>query len=145
MAYSSDIARRLTEQISKFVTLNRHQLAGQLANLDFWTAEVQHCLEVIDGYSRRFDQMKAAQMRFAAEHGTIEFDLDDPCFTRTPAAPPTRVPNQDLGDARRHLCDAFYRFLIRGLHDGVIDERALRHACATLDIGVESSDLRRQI
>ncbi len=49
MAYSSDITKILTDQITKFVTLNRHQLAGHVANLDFWTGEVRHCLNVIDG------------------------------------------------------------------------------------------------
>jgi hypothetical protein len=58
MAYSSDVTRTLTVQITKFVTLNRHQLAGHVASLDFWIAEVRHCLGVIDGYDRRFEQMK---------------------------------------------------------------------------------------
>jgi hypothetical protein len=39
MAYSSDITKTLTLQIRKFVTLNRHQLAGQVANLDFWVGK----------------------------------------------------------------------------------------------------------
>lgn len=54
MAYSSDITKTLTVQVTKFVTLNRHQLAGHVANLGFWVAEVRHCLDVIDGYNRRF-------------------------------------------------------------------------------------------
>lgn len=144
MAYSSDISKTLTDQIKKFATLNRHQLVGQLANLDFWAAEVRHCLEVIDGYGHRFEQMKAAQMKFVADHGTVMFDLDDPCCTRASAAPPRRVPSQELGEARRQLGDAFYRFLVRCLHEGLIDERALRRVCGTLDIGVESSDLRQR-
>jgi hypothetical protein len=144
MAYSSDISRILTDQITKFATLNRHQLVGHLANLEFWAAEVRHCLDVIDGYGRRFEQMKAAQMKFVADHGTVEFHLDDPCCTRTTAAPPRRVRSQELGEARRELCDAFYRFLVRCLHEDLIDERALRRVCGTLDIGVESSDLRQR-
>ena len=144
MAYSSDISKVLTDQIAKLATLNRHQLAGQLANLDFWAGEVRHALEVIDGYGRRFEAMKTAQMKFVADHGTVEFDLDDPCCTRTTAAPPRRVPSQELGEARRRLCDAFYRFLIRCLHEGLIDERALRRVCGGLEIGVESSDLRKR-
>jgi hypothetical protein len=144
MAYSSDISRILTEQIAKFATLNRHQLAGHLANLDFWTGEVRHCLAVIDGYGRRFEQMKAAQAKVVADHGTVQFHLDDPCCTRTSAAPPRRVPSQEHGEARRRLRDAFYRFLVRCLHEGLIDERALRRTCETLDIGVEASDLRRR-
>lgn len=144
MAYSSDISKTLTDQITKFATLNRHQLVGHLANLHFWAAEVRHCLEVIDGYGSRFEQMKAAQMKFVADHGMVEFHLDDPCCTRTSAAPPRRVPSQELADARRQLCNAFYRFLVRCLHEGLIDERALRQVCGALDISVESSDLRQR-
>ncbi|WP_435020277.1 hypothetical protein TA3x_001740 [Tundrisphaera sp. TA3] len=141
MAYSSDISRTLINQLTKFATLNRHQLVGHLANLDFWAAEVRHCLEVIDGYSRRFERMKAAQMKFVADHGTIEFDIDDPCCTRTTATPPRRVPSQELGDAGRQLRDAFYRFLIRCHHENLLGEVALRGVCRSLEIGVESSDV----
>jgi hypothetical protein len=144
MAYSSDIAKILTDQITRFAALNRHQLSGHLANLDFWTDEVRHCLQVIDGYGRRFERMKAAQMRFAADRGTVEFRLDDPCCTRTSAAPPRRVPGQELAEARRGLCEAFYRSLVRCFHEGLLDEGALRRTCETVGLGVESSDLRRR-
>ena len=56
MSYSSQIADLLAAQLTKFVTLNRHQLAGQASNLDFWLLEVRHCLAVIDGYRERFEQ-----------------------------------------------------------------------------------------
>ncbi|WP_422931988.1 hypothetical protein [Singulisphaera sp. PoT] len=144
MAYSSDISKILADQIAKFVTLNRHQLVGHLANLDFWAEEIRHCLQVIDGYGRRFERMKSAQMKFAADHGTTEFLLVDPCCTETKAEPPRRVPSQELGEARRQLCDAFYSFLLRCFHERLIDEPALRRACGSLDIGVETSDLRRR-
>lgn len=142
MAYSSDIARILTDQISKFATLNRHQLVGQVANLDFWIAEVQHSLDVIDGYNRRFEQMKAAEMKHISERGTVEFCLDDPCCTQMRSSPPRRVPSKELGEARRHLCDATYRFLMRCFHEQLIDESTLRRTCEGLDIGIEISDLR---
>jgi hypothetical protein len=142
MAYSSDIAKILTDQITKFATLNRHQLVGHLANLDFWATEVRHCLEVIDGYSRRFEQMKTAQTKFAADHGTVEFRLGDPRHTRQSATPPKRVPSQELGEARRELCDAFYRFLIRCFHEGHLGEGALRQTCENVGISVDKVDLR---
>jgi hypothetical protein len=144
MAYSSDIARILTDQIRKFATLNRHQLVGHVANLDFWIDEVQHCLAVIDGYNRRFERMKAAEMKHISERGTVEFSLDDPCCTQMRSSPPRRVPSKELGEARRHLCDATYRFLIRCLHEKLIDEATLRRTCEGLDIGIEISDLRQR-
>jgi hypothetical protein len=144
MAYSSDITNTLTVQIETFVTLNRHQLAGHVANLDFWVAEVRHCLDVIDGYNRRFEQMKTAQTKRIAEDGTMEFRLDDPCCTRTGASPPRRVPSAELEKSRRHLCDATYRFLVRCFNDGLINESVFLGTCRRFDIGVEASDLRQR-
>ena len=143
MAYSSDITRTLTTQITKFVTLNRHQLAGHVANLDFWLDEVRHCLDVIDGYNRRFEQMKTAQTKHITERGTVEFLLDDPCRTQQGATPPRRVPSAELAEPRRHLCDATYRFLVRCFNEGLINKNELEHTCRSLDIGVEAGDLRQ--
>ena len=67
MAFSSDIARLVGDQLSRFVTLNRHQLAGQVANLDFWLGQVQNALDVLDGYGKRFKQLKTAQGKHIAE------------------------------------------------------------------------------
>ncbi len=142
MAYSSEIAGTLAGQVARFVTLNRHQLAGLVANLDFWIAEVRHCLDVIDGYPRRFERMKAAQMNHVSEHGTVEYSLDDPSITRGRAAPPRRVPGGELGDSRRQLAEATYRFLVRCCREGFIDEDRLRRTCDGLGLGVEAGDLR---
>jgi hypothetical protein len=141
MAYSSDITKTLTLQIRKFVTLNRHQLAGQVANLDFWVAEVRHCLDVIDGYDRRFEQMKTAQTKHVAEHGTMEFRLNDSWGDQKTAPPPRRVSGAELAEARRTLCDATYRFLVRCFNEGFMREDLLRQTCDILDIGIEASDL----
>jgi hypothetical protein len=142
MAYSSDVAGLLAAQLAKFVTLNRHQLAGQVANLDFWLDEVVHALAVVDGYGRRFRRMKAAQERHVAAHGTVEFEFWDPADTTRKASSPRRVPDAELKDARSALCEATYRFLVRCCHDGMIDERTARSACERIGIGVEANDLR---
>jgi hypothetical protein len=142
VSFSSDMANLVTEQLSRFVTLNRHQLAGQVANLDFWLAQVRHCQQVIDGYPKRFDRLKAAQGRYAANHHTTEFEFHDPCCTGRPVAPPRRVPDGELRDARRSLCDAAYRFLVRCFHEGFIEESVLRSACDDLGIGIAAADLR---
>ena len=142
MAYSTDIAEILTDQLAKFTTLNRHQLAGQTANLDFWLAEVRHCLDVIDGYVRRFDRLKTAQGKHISQHHTVEFDLDDPCCIRDTAAPPTRVPHRELQGSRRDLCEATYRLLLRCFKEGLMDAPALRQECGRLGIGVDVADMR---
>lgn len=144
MAYSSDIAKTLADRIMKLTTLNRHQLIGHVANLDFWTTEMRHCLDVIDGYNRRFERMKAAQIKYTDQHETTEYELDDPCCTRTKAFPPSRVPDAELREARTRLCDATYRFFIRCFSEGFIHETVLRRTCNSLDIGVEASDLRQR-
>ena len=79
MAYTTDIAKILTDQLARFVTLNRHQLAGHVPNLDFWLAEVRHCLDVLDGYNTRFNKLRDGQVTHVSEHHTIEYDLEDPC------------------------------------------------------------------
>lgn len=86
--------------------------------------------------------MKTAQTKYILEHGTVEFSLDDPCCTQRPASPPVRVPSAELREARRNLCDITYRFLVRCFNEGLIAEDLLRRTCASLDLGVEASDLR---
>jgi hypothetical protein len=144
MAYSSDITRSLTVQITKFVILNRHQLAGHIANSDFSMAEVRHCLDVIDGWNLRFERMKRRQTRHISEHGTVEFSLEDPCCTQRLASPPRRVPGARIGEARRNLRDVTYRFLVRCFSEGLINEDVLRRTCGSVNLGVEASDLRQR-
>ena len=142
MPYSTDIAQLLTDQLTKFVTLNRHQLAGQVANLDFWLDEVRHALAVLDGYGQRFHSLKQAQTRHVAEHHTLEFEFEDPCCSRGSPAPPVRTPDAEIEAARRALREATYRFLLRCLKAGMIEPPALRTACESLGIGVDPADLR---
>ena len=143
MSFSTEIAGLVTDQVSRFVTLNWHQLAGHVANLDFWTAEVRHCLQVLDGYGKRFRLMKAAQEKHVAEHHTIEFDLDDPCCTQGKAGRPRKVPDGELKKARVALSEATRRFLIRCYMAGLIDQSLFRKACEDSGIGFDATDLDR--
>jgi len=111
VTFPTDIADLVAKQLSRFVTLNRHQLAGQATNLDFWLGEVQHALAVIDGYGVRFTRMHAAQEQHVSAHGTTEFDLDADWETVRRASPPRRVPGHELEKARRNLTQAASRFL----------------------------------
>jgi hypothetical protein len=146
MAYSSEIARVLTEQLARLTTLNRHQLAGQVANLDFWLSEIRHHLEVISGYGARFERLKAAQKKHTIEHRVVEIPLGpaDSWFGTPMAQLPKRVPDTELNDARTALTETTYRFLIRCWNEGLIEEPDVRKACDSLGIGVDSSDLRRR-
>jgi len=144
MAYSAEIAKVLTNQLVRFATLNRHQLFGQVSNLDFWMAEVRHSHDVIDGYNPRFERLKTAQTKYAAEHDTIEFGLRDDNYNyEKPAAPPKRVPDGEMKEARQSLCDATYHFLVRCFKEGAVEEGTLRQECSNLDIGIDAMDLKR--
>ena len=74
----------------------------------------------------------------------MEFSLDDPCCTQRTVPPPRRVSGAELEEARRNLCDATYRFLVRCLNEGLIKEDLLHGTCVSLDLGVEASDLRHR-
>jgi hypothetical protein len=138
------MAKLVADQVSRFVTLNRYQLAGQVANLDFWMAQVRHCLGVVDGYGRRFRLQQEAQQRHVAEFHTIEFDLDDPCCTQGKPAPPRKVPDRDLKRARVALTEATRRLLIRCHRAGFLDAAAFRKACEDSAIGFDPADLAKR-
>ena len=90
MPYSTEIATVLARQLAKFATLNRHQIVGHLANLDFWLDEIRHCLAVLDGYGPRFERMKAAQTQYVSEHQTVAFFPDEPDLA-SPAPQPQKM------------------------------------------------------
>jgi hypothetical protein len=132
VSFSTDTARLVADQLSRFVTLNRHQLAGQVANLDFWLAQVRHALAVLDGYGVRFVRMHAAQEQYVAAHGTTEFTLGADFPTERKASPPRRIPDQELRKARRALTEATTRFLERCRREGLISESQFSEACGGL-------------
>lgn len=137
MSFSTDMAQLVSDQLSRFVTLNRHQLAGQLANLDFWMAQVRHALETIDGYGVRFVRMQAAQGKHVNAYGTTEFAPEPHYGTTHKPTPPHRVPDRELQKARKALIDAAYRFLTRCRKEGLISLAQI--AMAREIIGVESN------
>jgi hypothetical protein len=128
------MAALVANQLAQFVTLNRHQLAGQVANLDFWLAEVRHALAVLDGYGVRFVRMHGAQEQYVAAHGTTEFIPSIDYTSEQKATPPRRIPDRELRKARRALTDAASRFLQRCRRDGLITESQLSQACGSLGL-----------
>jgi hypothetical protein len=150
MSYSSQIADLLAAQLTKFATLNRHQLAGQVANLDFWLTEVRHCLAMLDGYRDRFHRMREAQESYVERKATVEFPrsmkLNDRESDHEGMKRPERlrpVNDKELQQSRVNLCDAAYGFLVRCCNEGLISESVLRASCGALGIGVESRDINK--
>src|SRR4051812_47973025 len=111
MSFSTELAELVANQLSRFVTLNRHQLAGQVANLDFWLGQVQHALATIDGYGVRFVRMEAAQEQYVATHGTVEYSPGEEPVVKHKATPPRRVPDRELRHARKSLTEVAHRLL----------------------------------
>jgi hypothetical protein len=135
VSFSTNMAGLVADQLSRFVTLNHHQLAGQAANLDFWVAQVRHALAIIDGYGARFVLMHAAQEGYVAQHGTTVFALGAEDYApQVPPSPPRRVPHRELEKARRALVEAASRFLERCRRDGQISEAQLTDAYKELGI-----------
>src|SRR5438046_30269 len=98
MSFSENLTKVVTDQVARFVTLNRHQLAGHVANLEFWLDQVRHALAVIDGYQERFRQLKAGQAEYVAQHQTtVSLPLDPDI--KGPPDPPRRVPDASPRDA----------------------------------------------
>ncbi len=141
MSYTTEIANSLAETLERFATLNKHQLAGHVPNIDFWLEEVRHCLRVIDGHSSRYSAMKAAQTKYVAEHSTQDFWLDDPIPETAPL--PARPPESEVKDARKKVRDSAYHWLARCHKTGFIDEQALRDAADSIGSGVDLADLAR--
>lgn len=134
MSFSTDIAALVANQLSRFVTLNRHQLAGQAANLDFWLEQVRHALSVIDGYGTRFIRMHDSQEQYVAAYGTKTFDPGAAYPTREKASPPRRIPDHELRKARRELVETTSRFLERCRSDGLISDSQMTEARRGLSI-----------
>src|SRR5262245_47180492 len=127
MAYSCEIADLLAAQLTKLATLNVHQLAGQVANLDFWLSEVRHCQSVIDEYNRRFEALHTAQTMYVRIHGMVEYEGVDSEWG-TPSKAPHRIPHHELNKARRNLNQAAHRFLSRCYREGLLSPTVLDEA-----------------
>jgi hypothetical protein len=149
MSYSTEISKTLADTLTGFVSLNSHQLVGHAANLDFWLVEVRHCVEVIEGYRKRFDAMKSSQVRYVTERGTLEFshrcgdDFCPICAQGQSVSPPRPIRDQELKEAVRELRDAAYHFLVRCYRAGFIDEARFREAAESIGTGIDVCDLKR--
>jgi hypothetical protein len=144
VAYITNLATALTHELTKFGSYRRYQLAGHVANLDFWLAEARHVLAVIDGYPARLDRHSEAHTQYVLEHKVVEFDPKDPSGVNLGLTLPKRTSEAELRRSRDELCTALYRFLVRCCNKGFIDEDLLRRECKSFGIGVVDSDLKKR-
>lgn len=130
MSFSTAMAKLVEDQLSRFVTLRPHQLAGQAANLDFWLAQVRHALECLDGYGVRFVRMEGGQQQYVTSHNTKLSEVG-PAGTEEHRPPlPRRIPDRELRQARRALVEAATQFLKRCQKEGFVSESLVSAALA---------------
>lgn len=151
MAFIIDRADSVASMLERFTTAHAYQVAGQYANIDFWTDETLHCLGALADYDRRFERMSSAQREWISAHdvvvgsycsmcgGQCEFDPE-----LSPPKAPTRIPSKGRNDALRRLKDAYYFFILRCFRMSLIDEASLRDKCARVGTSVEARDLVRK-
>jgi hypothetical protein len=148
MAYSIDRAALLTKQFERFAHSNVHQLAGQVANLEFWIDEAIYALRTIDEYPGRFRRLRDAQVAWVRAHGTKVSGYCEICggaceFGPQSPMPPQRIPSDQMEEARARLRRAAYAFLLRCYRSGLLLETGVRAAGDRIGIVVESEDLKR--
>jgi hypothetical protein len=146
MSYSTKRAALIADQLERLATQNAHQLAGQVANLDFWISEAADALRVIDEYPARFRRLRDAQVAWVKAHGTKVFGYCPICggaceFGPETPAPPVRIAAEDFAKARDALRRAAHRYLIRLYRARLLDAAAVRQACDVLGVGLEAEDL----
>lgn len=148
MSYSTERAALIATQLERLSTQNAHQLAGQLANLEFWIEEAVAAIRVIDGYPERFRRLRATQGEWVKAHGTKVSGYCPFCRgacelgPQTPE-PPRRIPAEDLDRARESVRTAGRRYLLRLYRAHLLEESAVRRACDAVGIALENQDLVR--
>jgi hypothetical protein len=155
MAYSIEIADVVSRTVGKFVTLNSYQLAGHLANLDFWIRQVANALDAIDGYSNRQRTLELAQKRYISTHDTRRFSEeqmalyrefpDEPAYEPGTVRPDRwRIDSETLKTKRREVVDSFYRFMLRCHKERLVSDDRAKEVLSECGIGVEPGDFRRE-
>ncbi|MEX0642038.1 MAG: hypothetical protein WD468_05025 [Pirellulales bacterium] len=153
MAYTIDIADVVANNVGKFASLNAYQLAGHIANLEFWQAQVKHALAVIDGYDRRQSVRIRSQQQHIGKHDTRIFNAeemrnsrefpDDPSESLSSAAPDRyTIGKEELKAKRREVADAFYYFVRRCNSEGLLSKTIAKQALEYCGIGMEPGDFR---
>jgi hypothetical protein len=122
VSYVDDIALPLVRVLEHNAGLSVHQLAGHMANVDFWLDEVRHCIAVIDGYAERFEKLRWAQAAY--ERGHPHAISDSAGWSKKVGREPLlkkSSPDSERRRLRRQLLKAAGRLIDRAHRDGLID------------------------
>lgn len=136
MPYVEDITEPLICTLTHTGGPPAKQLAGHVANLEFWVGEVRHALDVIDGYGERYKKLQKGE-RVAAE-------LIGPQFNPFRSEKPVRpgISDHQLKGLRRRLIDVVHTFPSRCYEEGFVSEAQLEEFGEKL--GLDVSDLKRR-
>lgn len=141
-AYSVEMTQLLASRLTHFASLHRDQLAGHVANLDFWSNEVAHCLGVLGTYNARFERLLAAQTQTSPLEPTDFPDFWDSWRAKSQKSRrPRRVPSRQREQVRQELREAFYCFIMRCAATKLIDEATARSVCERHRISIDPLDL----
>jgi hypothetical protein len=147
MNYSIEQAELVARQLEGLAAREAHQLAGHVANLDFWLGEASHVLATIDDYPDRFPRLRDGQQAWVKQHETrthmpCAICRGRPCeLGPQPPPAPTRISSEDMDAARRMVRQGCYRFFLRLYRIGLLDESALRIACDRVGVTLEREDM----
>lgn len=141
MTYTIEVAEAVTKTVGKFATLNGYQLAGHIANLEFWQSQLKHALGVIDGYNARQMLREEAQRAYITEHATREFDKEEKYLESSAQVDRHRIGKQQLQSVRRELADSYYRFVQRSHRARLLNKKQAIETLGACGIGAEPGDI----
>lgn len=125
--YTEEIVGVLVSRLERARAFPAHLLVEYAAVLDFWIAEIQHCLLVIDGYPARIEAMDKARQ--------------EQSWGRWTAGVRTLKPGLRTGDRkdlRNKLIDATQALLRRMFDERLIDESAVHRASTELQVDLSN-------
>ncbi|QDU58574.1 hypothetical protein [Aeoliella mucimassa] len=151
MAYTIRLADEVAATLGKQLTMNRFQLAGQFANIDFWVDEVKHVLSVIDGYSARLALLESAQQEYIDKH---DVDITDErpysAGSQNNWGGGEQVPRSELDRyrvdpellkaKRQKVADAFYYVLRRYYKEGILTGQAAKDLLTNCQLNWKPDD-----
>ena len=111
IAFATEMAGLVGEQLTRYATLNPYQLAGPVENLDFRLEVIRHALAILDGCGGAFHQSSGCRKaihRHQTNHRIRHRSIGS--FTRIPPQV-CKTPGRELQHARKAPVEAAKRFL----------------------------------
>jgi hypothetical protein len=122
LPYLAAICLPLIKTLTHSAGLPTNQLAGHVANPEFWLSEAKHGLEAIDGYWKRFKRLRAGEAEYEKQH-----DMRVKGVSLR-----SSIRDDHRQELRRRLWEAIEGFLSRCGREGLISKEELKAALAEL-------------